>query len=588
MNADSPGIDVRLQAVERALAAMERRITALEAAARAPAVGASETLEPGAPAWAEPTPGGEPRDLAGVLPLLGRTFIALGGAFLLRALTDSGRLPLQAGVALGLAYAVGWLVVVGRAASAGRPLSASFHALAGLAIGLPVLWEASTRFALLPPAASAMAIGVFSGLALLVSWRGRVHSLAAMATVATIVTAVALVARTGAIAPYGALLVALGLATLWLGYERDWFWLRWPSALAANLVLAGLTTRALSPATQEPSGPVLAVLLFLLAGYLASFAARTLVRGRLVIPFEVVQTLAVLAVGLGGAVAVAHRSGSGEGPLGLATTLLGVGAYGAGFAFVGRRQGLGSNFYFYATLALLLVVTGLAILLPRMPFALACSALAVLTTWLAARFSREALALHGAVYVALAAGASGLLGGTLSAFSSDGPGWPVLGPAAWAALASALTCLVLPRPARSDAPDALTRLPRIAVGLIVAAGSAAAILLPLQPVVSGVTPAAGTIATLRTAVIAAAAVLLALATRHERVKELGWWMYPVLAAGGLKLVVEDFHRSEPAALFVALALLGAALVAAPRLARRAGLAVPLPSEGPDGAGPLAG
>jgi hypothetical protein len=42
----------------------------------------------------------------------------------------------------------------------------------------------------------------------------------------------------------------------------------------------------------------------------------------------------------------------------------------------------------------------------------------------------------------------------------------------------------------------------------------------------------------------------------------------VLVAGGLKLVIEDFRLSRPATLFIALALYGVALIAAPRLARR--------------------
>jgi hypothetical protein len=42
----------------------------------------------------------------------------------------------------------------------------------------------------------------------------------------------------------------------------------------------------------------------------------------------------------------------------------------------------------------------------------------------------------------------------------------------------------------------------------------------------------------------------------------------VLAAGGLKLLVEDLPRSRPATLFIALALYGGALIVAPRLASR--------------------
>jgi hypothetical protein len=46
-------------------------------------------------------------------------------------------------------------------------------------------------------------------------------------------------------------------------------------------------------------------------------------------------------------------------------------------------------------------------------------------------------------------------------------------------------------------------------------------------------------------------------------------VYPTLALGAVKLVVEDFPKSSAAALFVALATYGGALIAAPRIARKA-------------------
>jgi len=44
-----------------------------------------------------------------VLSLVGRLFIVLGGAYMLRAMTDAGTIPPAAGVALGLAYGLVWL-----------------------------------------------------------------------------------------------------------------------------------------------------------------------------------------------------------------------------------------------------------------------------------------------------------------------------------------------------------------------------------------------------------------------------------------------------------------------------------------------
>jgi hypothetical protein len=51
---------------------------------------------------------------------LGRSFIILGGAFLLRALTDAGAWPPGVGVALGLLYGLTWLATSVMAACAAR------------------------------------------------------------------------------------------------------------------------------------------------------------------------------------------------------------------------------------------------------------------------------------------------------------------------------------------------------------------------------------------------------------------------------------------------------------------------------------
>ena len=79
---------------------------------------------------------------------------------------------------------------------------------------------------------------------------------------------------------------------------------------------------------------------------------------------------------------------------------------------------------------------------------------------------------------------------------------------------------------------------------------------------------AGVVATIRTAAIAAVALALGRFASAARFHESLWLLYPVLAAGGLKLLVEDFPRSKPATLFLALAMYGGALIVAPRLSGR--------------------
>ena len=90
----------------------------------------------------------------------------------------------------------------------------------------------------------------------------------------------------------------------------------------------------------------------------------------------------------------------------------------------------------------------------------------------------------------------------------------------------------------------------------------------LGPLVAGEPVDAGVLASMTTIVLAASAVAVAAVSRITSCVEFRWLVYPVLVAGGLKLVVDDFRRSTPATLFAALAVYGVALILAPRLLRR--------------------
>jgi hypothetical protein len=448
-----------------------------------------------------------------------------------------------------------------------------FHGVTAVAVGLPLTVEATTRFGLLSPWASAAVLATFSALALFVAWRRDLHVLAGFATLATLAAVVLLAGKTSAFVPYSTVLVALGIATLWLGYDRDWFWMRWVTALVANVAMLGLTTRAVGAQHAEPAGPVVAVQLTLVGLYLGSFAARTLWRGRVLVPFEVAQTVAALAVGLGGALTVARASGSGLTSLGAGSLAFGAGAYAVAFAFVGKRQGLGANFYFYSTLALLLTLTGATVLLGSSPlwFAGALAVLALSSTWVAHRSSRSALAYHGAAYCVAAAVASGLLTTDVMLLAGKAAGlWPAMTLATWVAFAAAAACASI-SPSTVGQPSGFsTSAPRLVFVSLTVLGASGVALLAVGPSVAGAPPDAGALATLRTALLACAAVGLAACTRLSWLADCRWLVFPVLGLTVLKLLVEDIRFSRPATLFVALALLGASLVLAPRLIRRTG------------------
>ena len=554
-------MDDRLSRIEASIRELDQRLRAIEhAGGGAPAVDLA--AEPAlAPIVAREA-------AAEFLTLAGRTLVALGGAFLLRALSDSHTLPLPAGVALGFAYAALWLGAADRDGTRGRTNSAASHALVACVVAFPLIWEATSRFAILGAPASAVALLVASLAALAVAVHSRVQATAWIATSLALPTAIALIAATGSAVPFTIVLVVYGVTTLWVGYAWDWLWLRWPAAAVADVAVFALAIRASGADAPEPAALVIVVQLLLLNGYLGSVVVRTIIRARDVIVFEVVQTAAALAIGFGGAVYVAQLTGSGVTALALINLAFGAGCYGVAFLFVRERP---RNFSFYSTLALVLVMTSGRLLLPPLWLALAFDALAMACTFAAARTGGVALVAHAAMYLTAAAVASHLLSASAQSLAgSTAAAWTPMAPPAMATLAALAVCWWWPirggeaRPTHEWAP-------RVLIAIVLAIAGAGWVVAAVTPLLAG-TPGsgadAGIVATIRTAAIAVAAVALGRIGRVARFRESLWLLYPVLAAGGLKLLVEDFPRSKPATLFLALALYGGALIVAPRLSRR--------------------
>jgi hypothetical protein len=574
-------VNDRLAALESAIDDLRSSVRHLEArlaVLEGQAASAGETVaEAGASAPESVAAGTAPavrgwRDPIAVLSLIGRLFIVLGGAYLLRAMTDAGAIPPTAGVALGLAYGLVWLAFADRAGGRGNTPSAVFHGIGAAMVAFPVVLEATTRFKVFPGAASAAALAVLTAGILAVAWRRRLQSLAWIAVAVAIPTSVVILAKTGVVVPHAYFLILFGVAALWMGYSLDWLLVRWPVAAVADIVVVGVTLRALSAQPQETPAAALAVQVTLLGAYLASIAIRTLVRGRNVIPFEVAQTAAALVVGLGGALSVTRATGSGAAALGVASVVIGVACYGVAFAFIERQQNRGRNVYFYTALAIVLVLVGVTVLLPGAAETGVLAALAVVCSAAWSRIGRLFLLLHAAVYLVAAAIVSGAIGYDVrEVVAGAGPPWPVPSPSMLVVLAAAVLSAWLAAREPANDGSAWARVPRFVIVLVLVLSAGGTFVGYLAPAIGRQPDGAidpGILATIRTGVLAIAALAVAWIGRHERFREWDWLVYPLLVGIGLKMAAQDFMHSRPATLFVALALYGAALIMAPRMRRR--------------------
>jgi hypothetical protein len=242
-----------------------------------------------------------------------------------------------------------------------------------------------------------------------------------------------------------------------------------------------------------------------------------------------------------------------------------------------RREDGIWNAYFYSSLALVLVLTGLLLVLAEPWPAIVFALLGALAAWLFSRGGRRFVLLHAAAYLLVAGFVSGALGYCVAALALalDGP-WglpgavvPVL------ALAAGLSAWLATLRQTPDGElfESVLRFVIVLVFVTTAGGCVIGYVAPLLGGVGDGKVDAGVLATVRTSVLSIAALLLAWLGRKERLREWGWLVYPLLVAIGMKMVMRDFQVSRPATLFVAMALYGAALIVAPRLRRRRGKAV---------------
>jgi hypothetical protein len=563
-------LEGRVAALGDALGRLETRLAVLE---RRPAKAAGPRRAAIAPA-ADVTAAQVAGDFAAVskhLALAGRTLLVLAGAFLLRAVTDSGAIPTWLGVALGCAYAGAWVALAHRDGPA-KPWSAAFHGVSAIVIGFPLLFEATTRFHLLSPEVATVVLTGFTGVALAMAALRRLQAIAWLVEIGGIVTALALMVATAHLASPVLYLGAVGVATLWLGYVLDWIYLRWPIAFVTDLAVVFITMRAVSPTSAEGPRMVLVVQVAVMALYLGSIALRTLLLNRSVVDFEVVQTAVLLGVGVGGASYVTTSSGMGAAAVGVITALFGAATYAVAFAFVERRRAGKANFYFYGAVALVFVLAGTALVLPDAALSVTWAVLAVITAALSRTLRRATLAVHACIYGVAASIQSHALDHAGTALvASPAIAWPRVSAVVPLVVAGLLAATWLTGRTGAAPVPPQNRIPRcllVASVALAAAGLLVGWLVPPLAGAPGPGASAGVTATIRTAVLVAGVLLLAWLGRREAWREAGWLAYPLLVVTGFKLVLEDIARSRPASLFLAFALYGAALILVPRLRRR--------------------
>ncbi|MGD9546860.1 MAG: hypothetical protein AB7V45_04830 [Candidatus Krumholzibacteriia bacterium] len=568
-----------LQAIESLQAAVNRlesRVRVLETGSdRVSLAGQADASTLVTPRLPDPSPARAGFSGAKFWYLAGRSVLVLAGAFLLRFMSDAGTIPALGGALAGLGYCLALIWMLHRAGGRNDGIGAVAHGLTAAVIAFPLIAESGGTRALLSPLGAVGGLALVTGAGMFAAWRRRLRFLAWTFTLGALMVVVTLIKSKEAYLESASFLLLLGAGTCLLAYSRHWHLKRWVVAGLLNVLLLWLVVAASGDPGRIPAGihpfrvQTLAVCHLLV--YLGIFTWRALIQGRGVRVFDVVQSVGAVAVGFGGAVRIAQTNGQGAVALGWFALLSALAGYAVAFIFIRSRRGRGRGFFYFASLALVFLAIGSLTVAHGSWLVWCWVLLGLAAAGLGAAFRRVTLRFHAAVYLFLAAVGSGLARSSFATFMSP-PDSIRTGtdlPSAVVMLAALAGYLIMARGHREQDLSIALVIPRFFPAAMFLGGVGQLLVMGLVGLSAGTPPDPDPALTalLRTAVLALTAVLLAVVSGRLALPELSWLVYPVLLFACVKLVLEDLQVGNALTLCVGFALLGAALIIAPRTAR---------------------
>ena len=504
---------------------------------------------------------------AGVFTTMGKAVMGMAGAFLLRAIAESGSVPKGAVLLVGIVYAAAWMVLAVRVSASSRVASVTYAVTSALILA-PMLWESTTRFQTLSPALAGAVLAGYAVLTLVLAARRDLELAPWVATIAACVTAVGLIITTHALVPLVVALLVVAAASEVAACSGHRLTQRVLAALAADFAMWDLIDVAtLSKTLPEgyqavAAGTVTTLCLALLVIYGGSIGFRGFVRREPITYFDMGQGVLAFALATFGAL----RATQGAIAPVLGALFLALGAicyWGALSRFV--EEEYGRNRRVTATWAAALLVAGSWLLLPMGLQVVFLSAAALVSALLYAKTAKFSLGLHASVYLAAATVVSPVAAYVVSTLAGAVPGAPLWSLFVVAATAAASYVVGSRRVEEQTRRRVLWVVPALLTGFAAAALAVSAIVAAT----GGSTGlAASRLSMVRTIVGCAVALALAFAGARWKRVELGWVAYAAIGFGTLKLLLEDLRLGNPASLVVSLLFYGGVLILLPKLMQR--------------------
>ena len=562
------GIAADVEQLSERLRDLERRVSALESQPEN-ATPVSAVSEPVArpESWpqelAKAFPASNP--VAGVLPVFGKAVLGIAGAYLMRAVAESGTLPRLPVLVVAVVYAGMWLVWAVRT-HVNNPFASVTYAVTAVLILSPLLWESTVSFQIVRPTFTAAVLVAFVVLALALAWRQNLQEIPWVATAAAVATALALMVATRELAPFTVGLLVMALATevvVCLGHRLS---VRTVPAIAADfslwLLVYLMTSPEGAPSEYRPIGAttITALCLALLAIYGGSIGLRSLgLRHRLTI-FEIGQGVVAFVLATFGTLRVSPGSAAALG--GFFLLVAAVCYWGALSGF--RVDVHNRNRRVCATFAVALLLAGNLLLFPvsfQAPF---LSLAAVAAAFLYVRTNKLTLGIHVSIYLLAAAILSGLPNLAGNALAGSVP--PGLDAGTWVVAASAALCYAIGWRVSTDQwkPRLIWIVPCV---LVAGVAGALAVMVGVRLGSGSEMLNASRLSVVRTLVTCSVALILGFSGSRLKRAELLWAAYLAIAFGTLKLLFEDLRFGNATSLVASLLIYGLILILIPSLTR---------------------
>ena len=541
--------------IER-LDALEARVYALEHH-EAP-VADENSVARAALSQADATPATD-KQQSGFFPVLGKALLGIAGAYLLRAVAESGAVPRLVVALVAILFASGWLLYA-RRVSADKFASTVYAATSAL-IFAPMLWELVLKFNLLSPEYAALVLALYAALATALTWSKVTTTESPLASSISDLTAIALAIGLAFATHHPA---AFFLVLALLAAKSESFnllhrpnQLRWLHALALDFTLWAILFIYTAATQHSDYSPLDAWLLIAfsfipLILYIVGAVTSTAIRGANIQVLEIAQL--AIAFSLTALALIQLGGDSGHATLGWLCLTLAAASYALALTRFAKLHSR-FNMQVFAGWGLLLVFAGSALLM-QPPVASLLLAIAALVTVFAG------LRLHGILYLLVAAFFSGLIAFSIDQVFGGAPvaaGWPV-----WVAAIAAIVfdSLLITHP-REDWFDKSIQIIAALLAVVTLASAVLFALVQLTPLHT--LGAAHIIDLVRSVIVCTMALLLAYASAHWKRRELMLIDYALLVVAGGRVLVSDALHGHLEYSAAAIALVAITFILLPRV-----------------------